>query len=57
MRDPTIAANRSLPERIERTTSAGADQCVLACNARRDADELTFANLERLEHDNHQLRT
>ena len=56
MRDPTVTANRPLPERIDRTTRAGADQYVLACNARRDADELTFANLERLERENHQLR-
>lgn len=56
MRDPTITANRPLPERIDRTTRAGADQYVLACNARRDADDLTFANLERLERENHQLR-
>ena len=38
-----------MPPNHHRTTSDGADQFVLACNARRDTGDLTFENLLRLE--------
>lgn len=57
MQDPTGAAGRTPPEHVNRTTRHGADQYVLACNARRDADETTFSNLERLEQENGRLRS
>jgi hypothetical protein len=38
-----------MPPNDHRTTPDGADQFVLACNARREAGELTFENVERLE--------
>ena len=52
-----LAASRTPPEHVNRTTRLGADQYVLACNARRDAGDLTFAQIELLERKNHELRT
>jgi hypothetical protein len=57
MEDPGLAARRTPPEQVNRTTRHGADQYVLACNARRDADENTFKSLERLEQENRRLRS
>ena len=45
------AEYREPPERDNRTTQSGADQYVLACNSRRDADSATFSLIERLERD------
>src|SRR5690349_19326125 len=56
MRDPLLTSHRPSPEHVDRTTRLGADQYVLACNARRDADDFTFQHLERLERENQQLR-
>ncbi len=56
MRPPPRTAHRAPPEHVDRATRLGADQYVLACNARRDADDFTFEHLERLERENHQLR-
>ncbi len=50
------AEHRAPPERINRTTRSGADQYVLACNARREATPITFALIERLEGRNSALR-
>jgi len=57
MDDHALAASRTPPEHVNRTTRHGADQYVLACNARRDADEITFHTLERLEQENRRLRS
>jgi len=48
--------HREPPERIERTTRSGADQYVLACNARRSADADTFHQILQLEQENSELR-
>lgn len=56
MEHHVLAATRTPPEHVNRTTRRGADQYVLACNARRDADEITFHTLERLEQENRRLR-
>jgi hypothetical protein len=57
MHDNAPTASRTPPEHVNRTTRHGADQYVLACNARRDADDITFSNLERLEQEIHRLRS
>ena len=57
MDDHALAASRTPPEHITRTTRHGADQYVLACSARRDADAITFDTLERLEQENRLLRS
>lgn len=57
MEDSGRATRRTPPEQVNRTTRHGADQYVLACNARRDADETTFNSLERLEQENRRLRS
>ena len=57
MDDHALAASRTPPEHITRTTRHGADQYVLACSARRDADAITFHSLEGLEEENRRLRS
>jgi hypothetical protein len=57
MDDHVLAASRTPPEHVNRTTRRGADQYVLACNARRDADEIMFHTIERLEQENRRLRS
>ena len=56
MPDLVVGEYREPPERVNRTTRSGADQYVLACNARRDADAATFSHIERLERENSELR-
>ena len=56
MPDHVPAEHREPPERVNRTTRSGADQYVLACNSRRDADAPTFSLIERLERENSELR-
>ncbi|MEP6619136.1 MAG: hypothetical protein ABJE47_07475 [bacterium] len=41
---------------MSRTTRLGADQYVLACSVRVEADDIAFANIERMEQDNQRLR-
>ncbi|MEP6621854.1 MAG: hypothetical protein ABJE47_21200 [bacterium] len=47
---------RRPPQHGNRTTPRGADQYVLACNARRDADDDAFAGILLLEQQVEQLR-
>lgn len=47
---------RALPEPINRTTRRGGDQYVLGCSVRQFADDISFANIERIENDNSALR-
>jgi hypothetical protein len=56
MTEPGPIERRPMPPNHHRITSDGADQFVLACNARRDAGELTFENLLRLEREIDTLR-
>ena len=56
MPDHVPAEHREPPERVNRTTRSSADQHVLACNARRDADAATFSHIERLERESSELR-
>ena len=56
MPDHVPAEHREPPERVNRTTRSGADQYVLACNARRDADAATFSHIGRLERESSELR-
>ena len=56
MMEPDLIERRPMPPNHHRTTADGADQYVLACNARRDAGDLTFENLLRLERENDALR-
>jgi hypothetical protein len=51
-----LRSARPAPEPVNRTTKRGADQYVLACNARRDASDLTFVNILRIEEDNRKQR-
>lgn len=56
MPDHGLAASRTPPERINRTTRRRTDQYVLACNTRRDAGDETFAIIELVEQQNRELR-
>lgn len=56
MRPDSVAPHRPPPDPIDRTTRLGADQYVLACNARRDASDLAFNQILLLEHENARLR-
>ena len=57
MDDHAPTAGRTPPEHVNRTTRRGADQYVLACNARRDAGDITFSNLEPREREIQRLRS
>ncbi|MES2177991.1 MAG: hypothetical protein V4550_08985 [Gemmatimonadota bacterium] len=56
MPDDSVLPSRTPPEHVNRTTRRGADQYVLACNARRDASDIMFAQIEYLEQRNRRAR-
>ena len=56
MPDLVAGEYREPPERVNRITRSGADQYVLACNARRDAGPASLAIILKLERGNSELR-
>ncbi|CAN5863988.1 hypothetical protein BH11GEM1_BH11GEM1_20470 [soil metagenome] len=56
MNDDVLSRHRPPAEPVSRITRLGADQYVLACNARREAGDVTFADIVELERANSELR-